>query len=694
MEEEKNQYINREISWLQFNARVLQEAKDDSVPLLERLRFIGIFSNNLDEFFKVRYATVQHITMSGKSGKRALRGMEARELLEEITKIVIKQQAESLGIIREIQEKLEAHNIYVIKEHQVTAEQGKYLDNYFLNKVSPALMTFMLDNLDEFPHLKDSAAYLAVKLTLNTSVETEEGELFEDKIYSLIEIPKSIDRFVVLPVGNDGKEYVMFLDDVIRYCMDQIFNIFDYKSASAHMIKITRDAQLDIDSDFKKSFIEKISKSVQERRDGDPVRFVYDKTIDPDTLEFLMHKMGIEDTDSIIPGGRYHNRRDYMNFPMLNHKELVYESIQPLAIKGLNLSSSLFKAIAKKDYLLYAPYHSFSYLIKFLREAALDPKVKTIKITIYRLSKVSHIVSSLVNAAKNGKEVTVQIELQARFDEENNIKNAERLQRAGVELIFGVPGLKVHCKTCLIERLEKGKLKRYGFISTGNFNESTAKVYTDYTLFTSNASILKDLNKVFNFFEINYKVNSYRHLLVSPHYTRKKLVTLIDNEITNAILGKEAFIKLKLNSLSDYAMIDKLYEASNAGVKIELIIRGICCLIPGVKGKSENISAISVVDKFLEHPRLYIFGNEGDPLVYISSADWMTRNLDRRVEVSCPIYDENIKKELIDTFDICWTDNVKARILNEHQDNSYVQNDNKENRSQITLYNYYKDNLN
>ncbi len=694
MEEEKNQYINREISWLQFNARVLQEAKDDSVPLLERLRFIGIFSNNLDEFFKVRYATVQHITMSGKSGKRALRGMEARELLEEITDIVIKQQTESLLIIREIQKKLEDHNIYVIKEHQVTAGQGEYLDNYFLNKVSPALMTFMLDDLDEFPHLKDSAAYLAVKLTLNRPDVESDDELFREKIYSLIEIPKSIDRFVVLPVGEDGKEHVMFLDDVIRYCMNQIFNIFDYKSATAHMIKITRDAQLDIDNDFKKSFIEKISKSVQERRDGDPVRFVYDKTIDSDTLEFLMDKMNIEDTDSIIPGGRYHNRRDYMNFPMLNHRELVYESIQPLRIKGLSLSTSLFKAIAKKDYLLYAPYHSFSYLIKFLREAALDPKVKTIKITIYRLSKVSHIVSSLINAAKNGKEVTVQIELQARFDEENNIKNAERLQRAGVQLIFGVPGLKVHCKTCLIERLENGKLKRYGFISTGNFNESTAKVYTDYTLFTSNASILKDLNKVFNFFEINYKVNSYRHLLVSPHYTRKKLVTLIDNEITNAILGKEAFIKLKLNSLSDYAMIDKLYEASNAGVKIELIIRGICCLIPGVKGKSENISAISVVDKFLEHPRLYIFGNEGKPLVYISSADWMTRNLDRRVEVSCPIYDENIKEELIETFNICWKDNVKARILNKYQDNSYLQNEEEVNRSQITLYDFYKSKLN
>ena len=691
MQEINNQYINREISWLQFNARVLQEAQDNKVPLLERLRFVGIFSNNLDEFFKVRYATVQHINIAGKSGKRALRGMEARELLEEITSIVIKQQAESLLIIRKIQVALEDYNIYVIKEHQVTSEQGEYLNTFFTNKVSPALMTFMLDDLDEFPHLRDSAAYLAVKLTLKTNKADDEEA--PDKIFSLIEIPKTVDRFVVLPVGEDGKEYIMFLDDVIRYCMNQIFNIFDYEEASAHMIKITRDAKLDIDNDFKKSFIEKISKSVQERRDGDPVRFVYDKNIDKDTLQFLMEKMNIDDTDSIIPGGRYHNRRDYMNFPTPKRGNLTYNSMVPLAIKGLDLSTSLFKAIAKKDYLLYAPYHSFSYLIKFLREAALDPKVKTIKITIYRLSKISHIVSSLINAAKNGKEVTVQIELQARFDEANNIKYAETLQREGVKLIFGVPGLKVHCKTCLVERLEKGKIKRYGFISTGNFNESTAKLYTDYTLFTSNTAILKDLNKVFNFFDINYKVNSYKHLIVSPHYTRKKLSTLIDAEINNAQNGKQAYIKLKINSLSDYEMIDKLYEASNAGVKIELIVRGICCLIPGVKGMSENIKAISVVDKFLEHTRLYIFGNGGHSLVYISSADFMTRNLDRRVEVSCPIFDESIKAELIETFAICWNDNVKARVLNETQDNSYVSNNLEPNRSQISLYEYYKNKL-
>ncbi len=688
----KFEYINREISWLQFNARVLQEARDENVPLLERLRFIGIFSNNLDEFFRVRYATVQRIINAGKSGKKALYGMEARQLLEQITSIVIEQQTESQKIIRDIQLKLEDRGIFIIKEHQVTAKQGEFIRDYFTKVVSPALMTFMLNDLERFPHLKDKAAYLAVKLKINEG--DSDFDIKNETIFSLIEIPDSINRFVVLPKDENGKEYIIVLDDLIRYCMDQIFSIFNYNEASAHMIKITRDAALDIDNDFKKSFIEKISKSVHLRRDGDPVRFVYDKKIDKDTLLFLMEKMDIDDTDSIIPGGRYHNRRDYMNFPTLGHKELSYQPIKPLPVKGLDINGSIFKSIVKKDYLLYAPYQSFSYIIKFLREAAIDPKVEKIKITIYRLSSVSHIASSLINAAKNSKEVTVQIELQARFDEANNIEYAEALQEEGVKLIFGVPGLKVHCKTCLIERNEGGKIKRYGFISTGNFNESTAKVYTDYTLFTSNPEILKDLNKVFNFFEINYKVNRYKHLIVSPHYSRKKFLELIDVEIENKKQGKEAYIKLKVNSLTDYAMIDKLYEASNAGVKIDLIIRGMCCLIPGKKGMSENITAISVVDKFLEHPRVYIFGNAGDPKIFISSSDWMRRNLDRRVEVSCPVFDEEIKQQLIDTFDICWTDNVKARILNEKQDNMYVKNDKPKNRSQVTLYNYFKNRLN
>ena len=673
-----NSYINREISWLQFNARVLQEASDEKVPLIERLRFLGIFSNNLDEFFKVRYATVKRIVDAGKGGKNELGGIRAKELLDIITQIVIKQQTESLEILDIIHKRLEDENIYVIDESQIVDSQKEFIKRYFIRKVSPALVTIILNDLVVLPNLKDSAAYLAVRMQMEDN----------NKQFALIEIPKSINRFIELPKQGD-KSYIILIDDLLRYCLSDIFNIFDYKSISAHMIKITRDGELDFESDLSKSFIEKVSDSVKHRKIGEPVRFVYDKTINKETLDFLMNKMGIDNTDSIIPGGRYHNRRDYMNFPSLGRADLLYEKIEALPIKGLSLESSIFKAISKKDYLLHAPYQTFSYVVKFLREAALDPNVKTIRITIYRLAQISHIASSLINAAINGKSVTVSIELQARFDEQANINYAQQMEDEGINLIFGVQGLKVHSKICVVEREEGKKLKRYGFISTGNFNESTAKLYTDYTLFTSDQRILKDVLKIFSFFETNYKIFRYKHLITSPHYTKKAIFKLIDTEINHVKNGKEGFIRLKMNSISSYTMVDKLYEASNAGVKIQMIVRGICCLIPGIKGMSENIEVISVIDKFLEHSRVYIFGNDGNPKVYLSSADWMTRNIDNRVEVSCPIYDESIKQEIIDTFNICWNDNVKARLLNASQENQYRKNDNKPVRSQFEIYNYY-----
>ncbi|AJR04129.1 polyphosphate kinase 1 [Siansivirga zeaxanthinifaciens] len=679
----ENLYINREISWLQFNARVLQEASDETVPLIERLRFAGIFSNNLDEFFKVRYATVKRIVEAGKGGKNELGGIRAKELLEIITQIVIEQQTESLSILDSVHERLEEENIYIINETKINAFQHDFIKRYFIRKVSPALVTIILNDLVVLPNLKDSAAYLAVRMVMKN----------DERQFALIEIPKTINRFVELPNEGD-KSYIIMIDDLIRYCLKDIFNIFDYETISAHMIKITRDAELDFESDLSKSFIEKVSDSVKHRKIGEPVRFVYDKTIHHETLDYLMSKMGIDDTDSIIPGGRYHNRRDYMSFPSLGRTDLLYPKIEALPIKGLSLESSIFNAIDKKDYLLYAPYQTFSYIVKFLREAALDPAVKTIKITIYRLAEISHIASSLINAAINGKTVTVSIELRARFDEQANIDYAQQMEDEGVNLIFGVQGLKVHSKMCVIEREENKKIRRYGFISTGNFNESTAKIYTDYTLLTSNQRILKDVNKIFSFFETNYKIFTYKHLITSPHYTKKALFKLIDNEIKNVKNGKEGYIRLKMNSISSYTMVDKLYEASNAGVKIQMIVRGICCLIPGVKGMSENIEVISVVDKFLEHSRLYIFGNNGDPKVYISSADWMTRNIDNRVEVSCPIYDEAIKQEIIDTYNICWSDNVKARLINTETENEYRINNNEKVRSQFATYNYYLNKLN
>jgi polyphosphate kinase len=677
----QKKYIDREKSWLAFNARVLQEAADDSVPLLDRLRFLGIFSNNLDEFFRVRFAAVRRLSLSGKTGEKILGGISAQQLVKDITEIVIEHQTESLLILKQIESQLETENIFIINESEISQEQEIFLKDFFIQKLSPELVTIILNDLAEFPLLRDNIGYLAVKLVMKKEAEIR---------YAIIEIPKTMNRFVVLP-SSDQNQYVILIDDVIRHNLEGIFNIFDYESVSAHMIKISRDAQLDIDSDLSKSMLEKISTSVKERRVGEPVRFIYDQLIEADTLSFFLDKMKIVSTDSIIPGGRYHNRRDYMDFPSLGRYDLLYKKNISLPLPGLDLEGSILEKISKKDYLLNAPYQSFSYLTRFLREAALDPKVTTISITLYRLAKNSQIVSSLINAAKNGKKVTVQIELQARFDEASNISYAEQMQTEGINLIFGIKGLKVHSKMCVIERNEDGKTKRYGFISTGNFNEATAKIYTDVTLFTSHQQILKDITKVFEFFNINYRIHRYKHLIVSPHYTRARFYKLIDREILHALAGRKTYIKLKMNSLSDYGMIDKLYEASNAGVKIQLEVRGICSLIPGVKGMSANIEAISIVDNYLEHSRIYIFGNAGQTEVFISSADFMTRNLDGRVEVTCPIYDQEIKNELIDNFDLGWKGNVKARIHSEVLDNKYKDSNGEPVfRAQLETYKYYQ----
>ena len=695
----ENKYIDREKSWLAFNARVLQEAGDDAVPLLDRLRFLGIFSNNLDEFFRVRFAAIRRLSLSGISGEKLLGGISSKQLIKDITEIVIQQQSESLRILSIIEKKLQEENIFMINEKEVSREQEIFIKDFFIQQVSPALVTIILNDLAEFPLLKDTAGYLAVKLVMKAEKQGKsllnivKPKPKEDVRYAVIEIPKTLNRFVVLP-SSDEKTHIIFIDDVIRFNLGSIFNIFEYESVKAHMIKITRDAQLDIDSDQSKSLMEKISTGVKDRLIGEPVRFVYDQSIGKDTLKFFLSKMGIDSTDSIIPGGRYHNRRDYMNFPSLGRYDLLYNTNEPLPVRGLSLDGSILDKISKRDYLINAPYQSFSYLIKFLREAALDPRVTTIKITLYRLAKNSQIISSLINAAKNGKKVTVQIELQARFDEASNISYAEQMQTEGIHLIFGIKGLKVHSKICVIERIEEGKLRRYGLVSTGNFNEATAKVYTDVTLLTAHQQILKDIDKVFDFFDVNFRIHRYKHLIVSPHYTRSKFYKLIDREILNAQAGNDAFIKLKMNSLSDFALIDKLYDASRAGVKIRLQVRGICSLIPGIKGMSENIEAISIVDNYLEHSRVYIFGNNDDPEVYISSADFMTRNLDGRVEVTCPIYDSNVKKELIDTFDIGWKGNVKARYHSEKLDNKYrVRGQNPVFRAQLETYNYYRDRM-
>ena len=681
-------YINREISWLDFNARVLQEANDVHVPLLERLRFLGIFSNNLDEFFQVRYATVKRIAQSSKTGKRVFAGRSAEALLKEITSKVIDLQDESLEILNGIYKEMERENIFFIDQNEVKPEQEDFLKNYFIQNVNPALVTIILSqNRDQ--DLSANKAFLIVTMTLNQTSENQ-------NIYALIEMPKDAKRFVVLPKNGDGKQYIMMLDDLIRYHFHMIFSFFNYKSIQAHMVKITRDAELDLEEDVSISYLEKITLSVKDRMISDPVRLVYDKEIPNQTLCFVMEKLNIDSTDSLIPGGKYHQRRDYMNFPSLDRPDLLYSSFPSLPIPMLSMEENILDAIDQKDYLLNTPYQDFSYVIKFLREAALDPKVKSIKITIYRLSKSSLIVSALINAAKNGKKVLVQIELQARFDEENNINFAEQLEAAGVQLIFGIPGLKVHSKICIIERQHDKKKRRYGFISTGNFNESSAKIYTDYTLFTTNKNILKEVNKVFNFLEVSYKIKKYKHLIVSPHYTASVISKMIDNEIENHQKGLPSGISLKLNNITNYPLVEKLYQASQAGVKIKMIIRGICCLVPGVKGLSENITVLSVVDKFLEHSRVIIFENAGEKKIYLSSADFMTRNIENRIEVACPVYDKELQQQILDTFELSWKDNTKARIVNQNPQNKMVKSKagDKIQRSQWTTYDYYKNKLN
>lgn len=506
-------FKNRELSWLDFNERVLQEAEDKSVPLIDRLRFIGIFSNNLDEFYKIRYATVKRIALSNQKEKKVYKGESAKDLLSKITKNAIKLQQKSTIIFNSILKDLEKENILMINEKNIPKESLEYLNEFYQNKVFPQLKIVILNEKDNFPQLTDFSSFLIV------SIKSKNNKFF----YALIQFPSEINRFIVLK--NKLHKNILLIDDLIRYNLNQIFKIFDPISVTANMIKFSRDAELDFDDDISKSYLEKISQSVKDRLNGEPVRFIYDKEINPKTLNFLLDKMNINsETDSIIHGGRYHNKRDYMKFPGLN-QNLVYKNIIPLNIPGFMKNKSIFKILNDKDFLQHTPYHNFNHILNFLSEASIDPDVKKISITIYRLSKLSSVANTLINAAKSGKKVVVQIELQARFDENANIDYAKLMQDQGVKLIFGIPNLKVHAKICVVEKKIDNKIKKYGFVSTGNFNESTAKIYTDFTLFTSNKEILNDISKVFDFFKFNYK--NLNSIILFFHPTELKLILLI-----------------------------------------------------------------------------------------------------------------------------------------------------------------------
>ena len=680
-----NKTINRDISWLSFNERVLQEAMSSNVPLVEKMRFLGIFSNNQDEFFKVRVATIKRLLDLGY-GPNQLDGEKPKKVLVKIQEKVIQLQDKLSKAFETLISEFEKENIFLINEKQLNEEQSAFVDAYFNTNILPFLSPIMLSYVDKFPYLKDKSIYFAIKLSSNKRKIPVE--------YALMEIPSPmLNRVILLPSVGE-KKFIIFIDDIIRYCLKELFSIFNYDNFAAYTVKLTRDAELDIDNDLSKSFLEKISKGVSERSKGQPVRFVYDQEIPKDLLDFIINKLQFDNYDTVIPGGRYHNFKDFMSFPNIGSDHLEYDPTPPVNHPLIKRNESLIKLIAKRDIMLHFPYQKFDHFVDFLREASIDPKVKEIKITIYRVAKNSKIINALINAARNGKKVTVIIELQARFDEKSNIYWSKKLEEVGATILFGIKGLKIHCKLVLVTREEGNVLKNYAVISTGNFHEGNADVYTDIALFTHDKRITTEVERMFQFFDDPYWNFDYKHLLISPLYMRKRLIKLIDNEIQNARAGKNAFIFLKINNLVDNEMVNKLYEANNAGVKINLLVRGICCLRPGVPKLSENINALSIVDRFLEHSRIFVFCNNNNELYYISSADWMSRNLDHRVEVTCPIFDDDIKNELRKLLEMQMSDNVKARILNENQDNRYLKNNAPPLHSQIEIYNFYKNKAN
>ncbi len=685
MKEQK--YFNRELSWLSFNYRVLQEAKDKSLPLLERIKFLAIYSSNLDEFFRVRVASLRSLLDLQKKSAKDL-PFEPNKLLQEIKRTVHKQQ-EEFGIIfrDEIIPLLSKENIFLLDESNYDEAQGLYISDYFDENISSLIQPILLDKNNISTFLRNKSIYLAVRLEKKKSTGVGKEKAKKRYRYAIVEIPtEKQKRFAVLP-SKDGKNYLTTLDDLIRTNLSKLFP--GYVVDSCYSIKLTRDAELYIDDEFNGDLLQKIKKGLSKRKTGAPSRFLFDKNMPKDFLKVIKESLNLSKED-LMPGGKYHNLNDLFDFPDFGLKHLVYEPLKPLPSKTFENNNSYFKSITLKDVLLNFPYQSYNYVIKFLSEAANDKNVTSIGITLYRLANNSKIVEQLIAAAKNGKKVEAFIEVKARFDEELNFSSAETLEKAGVMVYYSFPKLKVHSKLCLIARNENGKNVFYSYIATGNFNEITAKVYSDFALFTKNQSIGSDIKRVLKILSRKSEKENFEHLLVAPFNLRKSLNELIDNEIENANAEKKAEIILKLNSLEDWKMIDKLYEASNAGVKIKIIVRGICCLIPGVNGLSKNIKVRSIVDRFLEHSRVYIFHNNGNKKYFISSADFMRRNLNRRIEVALPIFDERIKNYLQSFIDFQLNDNVKARIINKTQNNKFViagiNNNSELIRSQYKIY--------
>ena len=674
-------YIEKELSWLSFNERVLQEAADKTVPLIERIRFLGIFSNNLDEFYKVRFADVKRrILISQDRGDSD----NSKHLLTKMQTKALRLNEQFDELYSELIREMARRRIFLVNENQLDDTQKRWITKYFRKEVMPHITPLLIkDDIDVLQFLKDEYAYITVDL--------RKGDQSQ---YALIEIPTDhLPRFVMLPEKKGKRrKTIILLDNIIRYCLDELFKgFFEYDELKGYAMKMTRDAEYDLRFEIEYSLLEQMSEGVNQRLTALPVRFVYERDMPQKMLNFLCNKLGISSYDNLIPGGRYHNFKDFIDFPNVGRDYLENKPMPPMKCADFEGYANSFEAIKTKDILLHYPYHTFDHISELVRQASFDPKVLSIKINIYRVAKDSRLMNSLIDAVHNGKGVTVVVELQARFDEEANIEWSKILTEAGVHVVFGAPGLKIHSKLLLISRREEGEIIRYAHIGTGNFHEKTARIYTDFSLLTADQEITDEVRNVFGYIENPYRPVKFNHLIVSPRNSRTQLYRLIDGEIANAKAGKKAILTIKVNNLVDKGIINKLYGASNAGVKINMIIRGMCSLVPGIEGVSENIRIISIVDRFLEHPRVIIIHSSGDPQVYISSADWMTRNIDHRIEVAVPIRDPRLKQRIIDITNIHFTDTVKARLIDKEMSNSYVPRGNRKKvRSQVAIYDYLK----
>jgi polyphosphate kinase len=678
----KKKIIIRDISWLSFNSRVLQEAADDTVPLRERIKFLGIFSNNLDEFFRVRVAALKRMIQFGSKANMHVE-VNPQNILLKIQTIITEQQKEFDRIWNEILRLLKKEKIFLIQEKQLNRTQQKFVLNYFNEEIRSNLVPLMIESIQAFPNLNDKSLYLACTLSKkNNSIPQK---------FALLSVPaRRLPRFLILP-SKQTEKHIILLEDIVKFCLPAIFSFFEYDTFSAHLIKLTRDAEIDIDNDVSTSFIQKIEKGLKSRKRGKPVRLIFDKDIDAALLSYLVKRLGLTENDNLIPGGRIHNFKDFINFPESVFKQKNPRK-KPFVHPLLKNKNQVTNIILKNDVLLNFPFHSFDSVIDIFREAAIDPDVVSIKITCYRLASNSKIINALINAVRNGKQVTAMIELRARFDEEANLEWKRILEEAGVKVLLGVPNMKVHAKLCLIKKVINNRILHYGFVSTGNLNEQTAALYGDHCLLTADKNIMADVNRIFHYLEQPkmrpHFLKACKTLVVSPTGMRKTIVANIAKEIKAAKEKKPASIIVKLNSLSDEILINKLYEAARAGVVIQMVIRGIFCMLTENKN-FEHVTAISIVDEYLEHGRIMIFHNGGKNKVYISSADWMVRNIDHRIEAACPILDKNIQQELKDILQIQLKDNIKARILDNDLENVYVNPRNtKKVRSQVETYNY------